>query len=91
MQVANLGLYMVSNAFCRLLLAFGLTFFLMSPEHATAQANKKIKKETFWGKTQKYGFGLRAGPSISIPTITDFGQKDDFSPLPKPDITSAGW
>lgn len=83
MQVANLGLGMLSNAFCRLLLAFGLTFLLMSPQQAAAQANKKIKKESFWGKTQKYGFGLRAGPSISIPTITDFGQKDDFSPLPR--------
>ncbi|MFM8348584.1 MAG: outer membrane beta-barrel protein [Bacteroidota bacterium] len=74
---------MLLNAFCRVLLAFGLTFLLLEPQVASAQANKKIKKETFWGKTQKYGFGLRAGPSISIPTITDFGQKDDFEPLPR--------
>ncbi|MFM7327822.1 MAG: hypothetical protein ACKO3B_03720, partial [Bacteroidota bacterium] len=56
---------------------------MLEPQVASAQANKKIKKETFWGKTQKYGFGLRTGPSISIPTITDFGQKDDFEPLPR--------
>ncbi len=83
MQLRNLGLYMPLNAFCRLLLASGLLFILAAPLESHGQANKKIKKETFWGKTQKYGFGLRVGPSLTIPTITDRSQKEDFRPWPR--------
>ena len=56
---------------------------ILAPTDSVGQANKRIKKETFWGKTQKYGFGVRVGPSLTIPTITDKPQKGDFTAWPR--------
>jgi len=71
------------NALSRLILVSGLFILATVPHQASAQANSRLKKGSFWSQTQKYGFGMRIGPSVTIPTITDKYQKKDFSAWPR--------
>ena len=50
---------------------------------AVAQATSKMKKDTYWSNTQKYGLGFKVGPTITIGSITNKADKELLSTLPK--------
>lgn len=50
----------------------------------------KGKSDTYWSRSQKFGFGLRAGPTLTFATVTDRFEKPKFGTLPKSGFTLAG-
>ena len=50
----------------------------------------KGKSDTYWSRSQKFGFGLRAGPTLTFATVTDKFDKPKFGTLPKAGFTVAG-
>jgi len=50
----------------------------------------KGKADTFWSRSQKFGFGFRLGPNVTIATITDKFDKPEFGTLPKSGYSIAG-
>ena len=55
-----------------------------------SQADKKIKKDTYWSNTQKYSFGFRMGPTVTIGSITNKEDREILSTLPKTGFTASG-
>ena len=58
-------------------------FMVVSAHLAIAQATSKMKKDTYWSNTQKYGLGFRIGPTITIGSINNKADKEILSTLPK--------
>lgn len=64
-----------------LILITGILVF--SVQHSFAQAGQKLKKDTYWSNTQKYGLGFKIGPTITIASVTNKPDKEILSTLPK--------
>ncbi|MFZ9982387.1 MAG: hypothetical protein ACO3FI_10180 [Cyclobacteriaceae bacterium] len=63
---------------------------LISSTAGWSQATKVIKKDTYWSNTQKYSFGFRLGPTITIGSITSKEDREILSTLPKTGFTASG-
>lgn len=60
-----------------------LILAIIFPGKTWSQATSKLKKDTYWTNTTKYGLGLKIGPTITIGSITDKRDKDALATLPK--------
>lgn len=69
---------------------FAATLMLGNVPSGWSQANKKIKKDTFWSNTQKYSFGFRLGPTLSVGSITNKADREILSTLPKVGFAASG-
>lgn len=61
-----------------------MTFFILETPHLCgAQATSKLKKDTYWSNTQKFGVGFKIGPTVTIGSITNKPDKERLTALPK--------
>lgn len=56
---------------------------IFSPQLCGAQATSKLKKDTYWSNTQKFGVGFKIGPTLTLGSITNKPDKEKLSTLPK--------
>ena len=61
-----------------------MTFFIaLSADWCGAQATSKLKKDTYWSNTQKFGIGFKMGPTVTIGSITNKPDREKLTSLPK--------
>lgn len=72
------------------LLTVMLALLSSNPAEGQSINGVKGKADTYWSRSQKIGFGLRAGPNVTLATITDKAAKPLFGTLPKSGFSIAG-